>query len=128
MNDMKTRRVEDGDGQVKVLVHNVLQKSWEEMPRNLALYMLGFPCTPWSMPLVRNMFKYLSLENEISMDCDLDLCCVLQAMGVKTRRGQGKGWKDPNAAPFFVGVHTIKQTEPFVFGLECVSWQNGPLV
>lgn len=46
MNDMKTRRVEDGDGQVKVLVHNVLQKSWEEMPRNLALYMLGFPCTP----------------------------------------------------------------------------------
>lgn len=41
---------------------------------------------------------------------------------VDLRRGLGKGWKDENAAPFFVGIQTIRHSEPVVFGLECVAW------
>ena len=31
----------------------------------------------------------------------------------------GKGWKDPNSAPFFVGIETIKRCEPLVWTVEC---------
>lgn len=36
-------------------------------------------------------------------------------------RGLGKGWEDPNAAPFFVGIETIQRVQPMVFVLECVE-------
>lgn len=54
VDDMKSRRVEDGEGAddpKKVLVYNVRTSSWDVIPRHLGVYMLGFPCTPWSMRL-----------------------------------------------------------------------------
>ena len=36
------------------------------------------------------------------------------------RRGLGKGWKDPNSMPFFIGISTVKCCQPLVFALECV--------
>ena len=50
--------------------------------------------------------------------------CVNHSSVVDPRRGLGKGWKDENAAPFFVGIQTIRHTEPVVFGLECVAWNK----
>jgi len=46
VDDMKSRRVEDGEGAddpKKVLVYNVRTSSWDVIPRHLGVYMLGFP-------------------------------------------------------------------------------------
>ena len=54
-----------------------------EIPKDsLDLYVLGFPCAPWSL------------------------------------RGQGCGFQDANAKPFWVGLATIKVCSPKTFVLE----------
>lgn len=42
--DMHDRRLEDG----RVWVLNKKTGNYEEIPHGLSLYVLGFPCTPWS--------------------------------------------------------------------------------
>lgn len=45
--DMTERRTNDD----KVLVYNLKTEAWEEIPHGLGAYVLGFPCTPWSLHL-----------------------------------------------------------------------------
>lgn len=50
VSNMKDRRVvDDAEGMCKVLVENQLTNTYEEIPHNLGIYVLGFPCTPWSL-------------------------------------------------------------------------------
>ena len=49
VSNMKDRNIDDADGRCKVLVENQLTNTYEEIPHNLGIYVLGFPCTPWSL-------------------------------------------------------------------------------
>ena len=51
---MKSRRIDDLSQDQLVLVYNVKSSSWEHIPRNIGVYTLGFPCTPWSMTLIQS--------------------------------------------------------------------------
>ena len=60
------------------------------------------------------------------MRCSDPMCLVVSwpswhamSFHLELRRGLGKGWEDPNAAPFFVGIETIQRVQPMVFVLEC---------
>ena len=84
---MRQRRIdEESSGESVVLVLNLKNDVWERVPRHLGVYVLGFPCTPWSM------------------------------------RGLGKGWNDPHAAPFFVGIESIKRIQPLILAMECAPF------
>ncbi len=47
VRDMTNRKVLED----KVLVINEKTGNWEEMPHGMELYVLGFPCPPWSRPI-----------------------------------------------------------------------------
>ena len=66
----------------EVLTRTLDQKDLEIPNGKLDLYVLGFPCTPWSL------------------------------------RGQGCGFQDPNAKPFWAGISTLKVICPKTFVME----------
>ena len=58
---MKSRRVDDDTG--KVLVENMHTGDWEEIPKHIGVYTLGFPCTPWSMQLRQHLSHSIPFPN-----------------------------------------------------------------
>ena len=95
------------------LVFDMLQKQWLEFPKTLDVYVLGYPCTQWSMLLVIGCRCCVSAKLTSSAEAFVIM--------IKLRRGKGKGFQDSNAKPFWVGLETIKGALPKTFILECVE-------
>ena len=95
------------------LVFDMLQGQWVEFPSAVDVYVLGYPCTPWSMLLVVGCRCCVSAKFKSSTEAF--------SVMLKLRRGKGKGFQDANAKPFWVGIETIKGGKPKTFILECVE-------